>query len=56
MTTFRKVWALTTDHELTVGEMTTVHLKNGATKEVLVGALIGETKNGKFLYNVGNDE
>lgn len=56
MTTFRKVWALTADHELTVGTTTLVHLKSGDTKEVLVGNLIDTTKNGKFVYSVGHDD
>jgi hypothetical protein len=57
MTTFRKIteWALQSDTELTEGDLVTVNLKSGATKQVKVGDFI-RSGYGKFLYHVADDE
>jgi hypothetical protein len=55
MTTFRKIteWALQSDAELKTGDLVTVNLKSGATKQVIVGDFIREGY-GKWLYHVAD--
>jgi hypothetical protein len=50
MTTFKSVWALAADAPLVPGQPTTVQLKSGQSKDVVVGPLLTTTKDGKHIY------
>lgn len=56
MTTFLKVWALKSDVQLSPGATVAVTLKSGETKSVRVGAQIGQTRDGRFLYAPDGDQ
>lgn len=49
MTTFTKLWVLKSDHPVAPGSVIPVSLKGGRTKEVAVGAFVGQ-RGEKYLY------